>query len=364
MNKLACNNLIAKIKWDDRLFTRVLTFIPPVLGIIIFSYIVKFSKIDSVVVRLPLYQGLMSFYSLISMGFMYVRNRSAIAGKKMYFFLSLIFLFPIIVYSYKGIDFKILLVLSLIFLINSCIMYLLLLKVKVIYYLFYSAINSILLPITLSLNLAYLSVLSVLFFFVFFYTFKSVKKELEEFKFSENGLDIVKSILIHSPFLIFPFFDYKIQEIVGLIVYSNYVLLNKYINGLITIMFSYAQLNLIFSRDLKKTRSIKLLLITITFLMLVIAWVNNYVVFGFLLFLYSLGVNLSSLLMRNELMKGISLKKSLIGLFFVCIYIFSINIFQRAIYLNNNLFVVLMFLLIVITCFLVILNTTKKYNNG
>lgn len=339
-------------------FIKLLTFIPPLFGIVVFSYIVKFLKIYSVDIRLPMYQGLMSFFSLISMGFMYVRDKNAIYGKKILPFLTLVYLFPILVYISKGTDSSTVIIISSIFFINSCILYLLLLNDNFLYYLFYSAINSIILPFTLCFNLVYLFIYLCISFYTAYLIFKSLKYKLIVFKFSENGFDILKSIFIHSPFLIFPFFDYKIQEIIGANIYSNYVLLNKYINGGITILFSYTQFKLIYSANLKNINSLKLLLFVVTFIMLSISWINNFFVFSFILFLYSLGVNLSSLLVRNELINGLSIKKSLFGLIFVFIYMFSLNVFSRYISSNNNIFILLMFLFVVIPC---ILTTWKIY---
>ena len=53
------------IKIDDNLIVRGLTFLPPLVGIIIFTYILKFSGFEQVQLRLPLFQGLTSYFSLV-----------------------------------------------------------------------------------------------------------------------------------------------------------------------------------------------------------------------------------------------------------------------------------------------------------
>ena len=73
----------------------------------------------------------------------------------MKFLLMLIYLIPTIIYSNTGMDVMVVVLLSLIFFINSCIQYLLLLKEKLIYYILFTALNSTVLPITLILNLFY-----------------------------------------------------------------------------------------------------------------------------------------------------------------------------------------------------------------
>lgn len=354
MYKLNSNSKIIKF----------LTYVPPVFGIIVFTSIVKLLDNDLIALRLPYYQGLMSFYSLFYMGFTYVTNRYAILGKKMLFFLTLIYLIPTIIYSNTGMDVMVVVLLSLIFFINSCIQYLLLLKEKLIYYILFTALNSTVLPITLILNLFYLIVLTFMLIILFIYVYVNVNKSLSYFVYTQNGLDIIKSIFIHSPFLIFPFFDYKIQEIIGVLSYGNYVLFYKYINGSITILFSYSQLSLLFKGGLKRSNLILKILMIIFFLIIIMVSFKNNVIFIILLMLYSFGVNLSSLLLRNKLINGIQFSQSLLGLLFLSFYVISLNSFRNYISLNINLFVLLMFLSMVFPCLLLVVNFVRNENKG
>lgn len=353
-----------KLNSNNSKIIKFLTFVPPIFGIIVFTCIVKLLDNDLVAIRLPYYQGLMSFYSLFYMGFTYVTNRHAILGRKMFFCLILIYLFPTIIYSNTGMDVMVVILLSSIFFINSCILYLLLLKEKLIYYILFTALNSIILPVTLILNLFYLIVLTLFLFFLFVHTYLKVKKNLSYFIYNQNGLDIIKSIFIHSPFLIFPFFDYKIQEIIGVLSYGNYVLFYKYINGLITILFSYSQLSLLFKGDLKRGNLILKTLLLIFFLIISLVSFNNNYIFLILLVLYSLSVNLSSLIMRNKLMNGIKFSQSLLGILFLSLYVVSLNSLRNYISLNMNLFVLLMFLSMMLPCLLLVVNLDRDENEG
>ena len=351
-----------KLNSSDTKIIKFLTFIPPVFGIIVFTFIVKLLDNDLVAIRLPYYQGLMSFYSLFYMGFTYVTNRHSILGKKMLLILILIYLFPTIIYSHTGIDVMVVILLSLIFFLSSCILYLLLLKEKLIFYITFTALNSIILPFTLILNLFYLILLTFLLFILLIYTYVKVKKYLSYFIYKTNGLDIIKSIFIHSPFLIFPFFDYKIQEIIGVLSYENYILSYKYINGLITILFSYAQLSLLFNGEFKRGTLILRILMIIFFLIVALVSFNYKLIFLILLGLYSLAVNLSSLLLRNKLINGINFSQSLLGLIFLSLYIISLTSFRNYISLNLNLFVLLMFISMVLPCLLLVINFDRNEN--
>ena len=239
---------------------------------------------------------------------------------------------------------------------------LLLLKDNLIYFILFTALNSIILPVTLILNLFYLILLTFLLFFLFLYTYVKIKKNLTYFIYKKNGLDIIKSIFIHSPFLIFPFFDFKIQEIIGVVSYANYVLSYKYINGLITILFSYAQLTLLFNGELKRGSTILKILIIIFLLNFALLPFNNNWIFLILLGSYSLAINLSSLLVRNKLINGINFSQSLLGLLFLGLYIISLTSFRKFISLNMNLFVLLMFISMVLPCLLLVINFDRNDN--
>lgn len=341
-----------KFEQENRLFIKGLTFLPPVLGIMVFSYIVKFSNFPTVHDRLPLYQGITSYFSLILIGFTYIRNRSAVGGKKIMVPLLLILFLPVIFYYFVGADFLIALFFCLASFLNTVVLYLLLLKQRMIYYVIYSAANSVTLPLILIFNIVWLGVFIILMFVMLIYILQTLKDKIAKFHFSESGFDILKSILLHSPFLILPFFDFKIQQILGESNYSNYVLLNKYINGGITVLFSYQQLSLIFTQNLEKIKQILVILMGILLISSLLHFFNNRYIFAVMLALFSLGVNLSSLVIRNKLMQGVSFLLPIIGVFFVLIYFLGISILGEKIHNNPNIFVLLMTCVTILVCLL------------
>jgi len=341
------------IKIDDNLIVRGLTFLPPLLGIIIFTYILKFSGFEQVQLRLPLFQGLTSYFSLIFLGFTYIKNRHKIIGIKIIPLLILIFVFPILYYIYNGLDTILTLVLAIILFLNSITSYILLTKNNRKNYLYYLILLAILLPLCLVLNVLILLFIVIIIVIILFSVIIPQWKNFESFEYSENGLNIVKSLLLQSPLIILPFFDFKIAELIGPVNYSNYVLMFKYINGFIVLLFSFKQLNLIFDGSLAKQDRIVYQLITTLLILVICSFFEGYFLFAISVGLLSLGLNLSSLLIRKELLNGISFRHSLIGLFFVLFYLTVINEFGSFITLTNSVFIVFMSIAAIFTSLII-----------
>lgn len=352
------------ININNKTIIRFLTFVPPILGILVFTYVVKFTSNNEVSERLPIYQGISAYFSLILIGFSYMKKRKGVIGYKFLFFLLIIFLIPIAFYLKVGFSsiFLITLITLTIFL-SSISLFLFIIKNNKFLYLLLSCFNSIFLPFILILDLRLLS------FFVFFYllinifVLKNLYVELENFKFTDSGLDFFKSILLQSPFLLLPFFDYKISELIGSQNYTNYVLYLKYINGAITVLFAYNQLELVFSGKLKHTLQIIIVLLIILTVSLTSTLLNSYLIFILLITLYSFGLNLSSLVVRKFLLTGLSLRLSIIGISFVLIYFILINILGSLIQTNNNIFISLMITCIILPTLLCYKLTNTNYSN-
>lgn len=331
-----------------------MTFIPPLIGVIIFSYLVKFSNNDLVPKRLPIYQGVSSYFSLLLTGFSYINERKAVKGKNIINILIFLTLLPIFFYYSALIDKSVIILVVLICFFSSMIQYFLLLKGNIFFYLFYSIINSIILPLCLILeNISFFIVLILLVCFLLFLYFK-IKDELSFFSAEIEGIGVLNSILFHSPFIILPFFDYKIQALIGMKHYENYVLLNKYINGFITLLFSYVQLTLVFTKELKKFDIIINSLVIIVFFSIICMFIQSNISFVILIFLYSLAVNLSSLVIRSKLMKGVSFLHALQGFIFVVIYFVCLNIFKINISKNHQIFIFLMIVFTVLPSFFIL----------
>ncbi|AQX83650.1 hypothetical protein I6H88_11315 [Elizabethkingia bruuniana] len=343
-----------KINLENQLLLRLMTFVPPFLGIIVFSYIVKFSHFENVTNRLPIYQGISSYFSLILIGFTYIKNRNAIKGRKILLPLTVVILIPLVGYYFANIDICTTTLILLVSFLSSAILYIMLVRKKMFNYLLFSIINSVLLPTTLFVNTIVFVLIIIGLLIILYYVYSSVKKRLVVFNYSDGGIDILNSILLHSPYILFPFFDFLIQRAIGTKHYNDYVLINKYINGGITLLFSYKQLSLMFSGELKRKGAIIMALISILILSILGVFINNWVVFIIMIGLYSFGVNLSSLVVRSKLMSGIYFWISMIGPVFVGLYVLSLFFFKNNIEENNHLFVFFMTIFTIVPSFLLL----------
>lgn len=325
-----------------------MTFIPPLLGILMFTFIVKFSGSSEVASRLPMYQGVTSYFSLILIGFTYIKDRYAIRGRTMAYFCMMVVLLPFIIYGFLYKNILLIAVLIVLTFSSSIILYLLLLKKNVLSYLIYSIFHSVILPLFLILNVWLILGIVIILLLYTRYLYSQIE-DLQLFTLKNQVISVLTSILLHSPFISLPFFDYFIQLSIGDERYSQYVLLQKYINGAITLLFSYTQMKLMFSGNLQKVRLISWVLCVTLLLSFFGLWYQHTVwIYGFMIGLCSLGVNFSSLLIRSKLIQGIGLKYGFVGLFFVLVYVFCIKFFSVEISENANVFIFFMTIFTVI----------------
>ena len=331
------------LKLEKKTVTRLLTFLPPMFGVSIFTYLLKFSEIESVSTRIPLFQGVTAFFALILLGFTYTKSRESILGIKIVPILLGIFIFPIVFYVYSGAEFFFTILFVIIQLCLLITNYTMIIKGNINSYLLLAIINSIILPLTLAVNLLVLSIICIVVFLITLYILSSVRGKLGEFNYSNQGSDVIKSILLQSPFIILPFFDFKIASIIGIERYTDYVLFYKYINGVIVLLFSYKQLNLVFSGDLKRKNLIIYQLFFALGILIIISFFKSWIFFVISIAIYSYGINLSSLLVRKNLLDGISFNKTLIGPICVIFYILIIFNFEDLIKNTENIFIIFMY---------------------
>jgi len=352
------------IKIDPRLFTRALTFLPPILGIVIFTYLVKYSGFESVPIRIPIFQGLTAYFSLILLGFTYIKNRQNIFGIKIIPLLAFIIIFPTVFYTYNGIGIIFTLLFVLIQSFSLIIAYISIIKGNINNYLLLGCINSIVLPLCLAFNELFLLLICICLLILLLYILLPLRTKLGSFDYSGSGLNAVKSILLQSPLIILPFFDFKIAELIGLEKYSNYVLIFKYINGFIVLLYSYKQLNLTFSGVLSKKKIIVYQLLAILITLIICSNFESYFLFAVSIALFSYGINLCSLLIRKALLDGISFLLSIIGLISVFLYVLLIYEFGKIIIITNSAFIVFMYISSFTTAlFINILNKKRNHFN-
>ncbi|MDP3946422.1 MAG: hypothetical protein Q8Q51_11055 [Lutibacter sp.] len=344
---------------NSKLFTRALTFLPPILGIFVFTYILKYSGYESILIRISTFQGVIAYFSLILLGFTYVKHRQDILGIKIIPILIFMVLFPVLFYIYQGADALFTTLFVLIQFFTLIIVYIMIIKGSIIKYLLLGSFNSIFMPFCLILNELVLLFICIGLLILVVFIFLSFRDNLRGFNYSENGINFIKSILLQSPLIILPFFDYRIAELISVEKYSNYVLIYKYINGFISVIFSYKQLNLSFSGHLIKKQLIIYQLIAIFFLLLICSWFESYYMLMISVALYSFGINLSSLFIRKALLDGILLRLSFIGIISVFLYIILIYKFGGLITIANNSFIILMFFSSFITAILI--KFSEKY---
>lgn len=318
---------------------KILSFLPPLFGIIIFSYLIKFSGIDSVSDRLPILQGVTAYFSLILIGFTYIKEREAVGGVNILMPLLFVVILPVILY-YVITKQSLLIIgcICVLIFFNSISLYLIMITKNKIKYVLFAIVKSIIQPLMLVYNKYIFIVMIIISLLFLLYNYKHVKFQLVDFRYKSSGVNILKSIFLHSPFIALPLFDYRVQSLLGNARYSDYIFINKYINGFITLLFSYKQLNLLFDGELKNKRHIFYGLSVILVILMFNSFSSESIVYLVIsLILYSLGINLSSLLVRSELLKGFNFSKSLWGILFVGVYVACLFIFESKMSEYKNL---------------------------
>lgn len=341
---------------------KILSFLPPLFGVLIFSYLIKFSGFESVNTRLPIFQGITAYFSLILIGFTYMKQREAVGGIKVILPLLLIAVIPIILY-YKLTTESLFLIseISLIVYFNSISLYLMMIKKNKIRYVIFTIVNSIFQPLTLIYNDYLFAVMIALSLIFLIFNYNQVKSDLEVFRYTTSGVNILKSIFLHGPFIALPLFDYKVQSLLGIERYGDYIFMNKYINGFITLLFSYKQLDLLFDGHLKHKKQIFYLLLVILGILFINSFSSGYMVFlAISLVFYSLGVNLSSLLVRYELLKGFKFNISVIGVLFVGFYIAFLYLFSSKIEAYKNSLYFIMGICTIVPSIILLINNSKN----
>lgn len=323
----------------------------PVLGILAFSFVLKGPWSGYVDFKLPLYQGITSFYSFALLGFFYSGINSSLIHKKfLYLYLTLL-LVPMFFYWFLQFPIFFIVVYSVIFLLKSSISYLYFYEKNKNGYFFFQIISSFLLPFAMLVN-KQLLVLSALFLFLLFIKKLKNIEHTSVYKHSVHGIELAKSLLIQSPLILLPLFDIFIVDIIGQNNYQSYIFQNKFVVGFFNLIFSYQQFNLLFNSEKVKE---SMLLVALNFLAIGIFFfsiMDGFWSFLFLLILCSIAANISSLIIRKILLNGITFSFALTGPIMVLAYYLSLTFFDKYIFRFNGIFVLFTYLATVLPIYI------------
>lgn len=323
-----------------RLFIIVIT---PLSGVISFTLMVKGGWSNNLAVKLPIYQGLSAYFSLVTLGFSYIATKQNILGIKIIPLILAIIGIPVCFYSYSGISYELVIPFVLILFQATALSFISLVLGCKHCYLKLQFFMSAFLPVCLALHQIYLILAcAILFIFLLSKIYKN-SKVFGFYTHSSVGYDLVKSLLIQSPLFILPFFDIFIIKKIGQLHYENYAVINKYITGILNMLFYYSQLKLLFGGGGVNVKYLLISLGTLLPFIILLSFSHNSYAFILLITLFAVSVNISSLLIRKMLLDGISIYLSLLGPISIALYYSSLIFFSDGIERNNGIFIALMF---------------------
>lgn len=326
----------------DKSIKKMFVYAPSILGIIIFTFVVKMSENPKVVDRLYIYQGILSWYSLLILSITYIKERSSVISVRYVPFYCVFIILP--VFYYKNYEYVILLS-SLVFFFNA-IPFLFLIHNARRNNIISQSIASIVLPLSLLFDVSLLLAACLVGLFLLISILLKTARKPDEKLTIANGLrKIAISLSLQLPLLIFPMFDSRIICIIGKEQYANYVVISKYIYGFFVFAFTRIQYELAISGQLDNYKKyyyqlvVALIIeIPITLIEAQYAWIVAVVV-------YSYGNNLSSLLIRRKIIDGIPKLYFLIGLFSTAIYLILVTCFPTLLIMHNKIFLLYMLVL-------------------
>ncbi len=328
---------------QKKFFEILIAIVTPVIGVAIFTFVIKGPWSSHTLPALPIYQGLLAYFSLITLGFSYTKNRRNIIGIKFIPVIFAIIIFPILFYAGNGVDTKLIMAFVMLFFLVSSISFIKLSLKNSSGYLTYQLFVSACLPFSIVLDVEIIYIICLFLFFILVVSIYQNVKNFESYNYSVSGLEPIKSILIQAPLLILPFFDILIINVIGNSRYENYVIINKYTTGIFNLIFAYAQFKLLFGHTLFNFKLLSFGLVALGLSVVILSLYHDERLLFLLISILSLGVNISSLLIRNILLTGITIGFALVGPAAVALYYFSFIFLSAYIETNTGIFILLMF---------------------
>ena len=338
------NCLMIKIKQfiDNQMLQKNLVYLPPLIGVSTFTLIVYFFE-NKVSVRLPIYQGVSSVYALIMIPLYFNQQRLKIKGiilKGILFITLGVCLF----YFLNGNDLNLILSMITINLIVNIVNFINVLNGNKVRYLIFLCLNSLLLPLSLFLEYLNIYLISIILIIINLQLFREIFHKLEFFEVKDDLLPILKSLISHIPFLLFPILDFKLVKLIDYDLYKNYVLLFKYINGFFVLVFSKIQLDILIDKGKKLNFDYKKKINIILIIMFFLSYYHNKYVLIIIISLYSIGINIMSIEIRNLVFKN---QKHIVyyipSLLFIGLYYIILENFAIVFYYYPYIFIFLIF---------------------
>lgn len=336
----------------------LLLIMPQILGVIIYTIVVYYGKEDIIFNRLPIYQGITSFSSLIVLSLVYNPNREAIKGPFLILINLILLSFTVLFLSLENRDLSFIISFSIFSLLINTLGILKLLEGRKTGYLFFLIFNSFATPLTLIIDEGVIYLLSFVLFLIIFILFNKIKYFLLEFEISNNGKLFITALVVHLPLIMFPIFDNTIVQLIDFELYSNYVVFYKYINGFIVLLFSKLQLDLLLNKGKSKTNYSKYLLLILLILFFCTLYKSK-IFLIFSIFLYSIGINLISIEIRKALFAGLNIIVPIFSLISIFTYYFFLIVGNFILHEHPYFFIFIMYVLAMIP-----VSTSKIYKHS
>jgi hypothetical protein len=328
----------------------ILLFLIPFAGILVFTVILKFFELEDKL-RLPIYQGLLSYFALFQISFQFSRNGSAILSSNYFFALAFLLTIPFVFYGMHHDN--LLTLISFEIIIFSCaaisLIYSLALNQK--WFLFSQFLISIFLPWILIANDICLLFISFFIILLLVKIRNENKIYLPSYSHSNIFKNIASAALMQSIYFLLPLGDVYISDDLGHDIYINYTLTNKYILGITNFFFSFIHYEILFNKDLFSTNFIKYIFYPciICYALLMLFPIKYQLVIS--LFIIATIINLVSLLTKKLLVKNISIFTSLIGIASLLLYGAGLYLVKSYFQVNLLIFISLIFLVLSIHLF-------------
>lgn len=317
--------------------------LPQFLGLLTFISVIKMDPYGDSHILLPVLQAGMAISSIFFLGVAYTRFEYNINFSRYIIFLTVECVF----YSAYSRDVTYESVLYFLTISSFGILqYRILILHNTDSLLVFNIFTSLFLPLTLLLNRPLLIIFSIVVFFTVYLILKnSDKNEIDV----AAKISAIKSILIQSPFLIFPIFDELILQRVGVDNYKEYAITSKVMLGAGVFLFSHMQMSVLENKILpiKKIISIKLIMVAMVMFLGVSIIPINFVM-QIQMMLLTLVLNIASLIVRSVLKSDGATSMDMIFVAILMSVYFYILYFGVKLYYINNDYILSLFLVFIL----------------
>lgn len=325
----------------------LLFIVPQILGVLTYTIVVYYGKEYVIINRLPIYQSITSFTSLMMLSLMYNKNREAIKGSSLLLINLILLTFTIFFISLENRDLSFIISFSIFSLLINTLGLFKLIEGKKKDYLFFLIFNSFATPLTLVTTVEFIYLSSFVFILINYKVFKNIKHLLVQFEISKNGKLYINAIAVHLPLILFPIFDNKLVQLIEFKLYSDYVVFYKYINGFIVLLFSKSQLDLLLDKGKSKS-NFSYYILLILFILFFFTLFKAKVFLIFSIFFYSIGINLISIELRKALFTVLRISVPIFSVFSVFAYYYYLNIGNKFLLEHPYFFIFIMYFLALI----------------